>query len=268
MIYNLVEADEVVARLDNDFNVKQGDYISRIPQWIHQCLSDLNIYLGLVPKAYVGEVTNYTCELPSDLNRLIGVEHNGARMERRATGQYKTTVTTDTTFAYISTGVGVTVHGSNVEIDESLTHVSIDTNRIRVYDASTINELPISSQYYYLLPNNKIETSFEAGGVTFHYYILPASYNERLNSLCPLIPDNEAVKDAIAWYLFQSILQRGGKHPVFTLGNPNWKLDPYERYRKARLNAKNKANSDDSDQARIIDAMWQSVLYNNISGVR
>lgn len=268
MIYNLVEADEVVARLDNDFNINQGDYVSRIPQWIYQCLSDLNIYLGLVPKAYIADVEDFHCELPSDLHKLTGIEYNGTRLERRASDQYKITSVTDTTYAYISTKVGVTVHGSNIQVDETLNKVSIDASKIRVYDSSTINELPLSSQYYYLIPNGKIETSFQSGIITFHYYVFPSSYNERLNSLCPMIPDNEAVKDAIAWYLFQCILQRGTKHSVFTLGNPNWKLDPFERYRKARLNAKNKATSDDPDQARIVDRMWQSHLYNNIAGER
>jgi hypothetical protein len=271
MIYRLVEADEVIARLDNDFNVNTGDWISRVPQWIYQCLSDLNIRLGLIPKAHISEVNNYMAEIPDDLEQLIGIEHNGSRLDRRSTSMYKeSTIKSQPEFATIKTNVGVTIHGklNNVTLDDSLEDIIISVDKIRIYDASTINELPLSNQYYYLIPNGKIETSFEDGLVTFHYYTFPSSYNERINSLCPLIPDKDAIKDAIVWYLFQSILQRGGKHPVFTLGSPNWKLDPFERYRKARLNAKNKGNMVDADQAKILDRMWRSHLYNVISKER
>lgn len=268
MVYNLIEADEVIARLDNDFNVNTGSYVSRIPQWIYQCLMDLNIYIGLIPKAYVADVEDFHCDIPSDLHKLTGIEYNGYRLDRRATTQFKYTSITDVTTALVTTNVGVTLHGSNVEVDDTLDKVSIDVSRIRVFDTSSINELPISNQYYYLIPNGKIETSFESGVVIFHYYIFPSSYNERLNSLCPLIPDTEAVKESVTWYLFQQILQRGFKHPVFTLGNPNQVLDPYSRYRISRRNAKNKATLEDPDQARIIDRMWQSQLYNNIAGER
>lgn len=270
MIYRLVDADEVVARLDNDFNLVSGDWVSRIPQWIYQCLSDLNIHLGFIPKAHIAEVSDYTATIPDDLEKLIGIEYNGARLDRRASSQYKKETSTDPTLAVLKTNIGVTVTGTlnNVTLDDTLEDIIISVDKVRVYDSSTINELPLSTNYYYLIPNGKIETSFEEGIIIYHYYVFPSLYNERLNSMCPLIPDNEAVKDAIVWYLVQTILQRGYKHPVFTLGNPNWKLDPFERYRKARLNGKNKGNKVDADQARIQDRMWQSHLYNVIANER
>lgn len=270
MIYNLVGVEEIISRLDNDFNVNQGDWLNRVPQWIYQCLGDLNIRLGYLNKAHIAEVENNYASVPDDIAELIGVEHNGYRLDRRATSQYKATTTSDATYATLKTNIGVEVSGtlSNVTLDDTLEDIVIDVDKIRVYDATTIVELPISSHYYYLHPNGKIETSFEEGIITLHYYTLPYEYNETVNSNCPLIPDNEAVKDAITWYVFQSILQRGTKHPIFTLGSPNPKLDPFSRYRNARLNAKVKGKKVDADQAKIIDKMWQSALYNVISNPR
>lgn len=270
MIYRLVEADEVISRLDNDFNVNTGDWVPRIPQWIYQCLSDLNIRLGLIPKAHIATVVNFQAHIPEDLEQMIGVEYNGSKLDRRTTTQYKNQSTNTYSNIILQTNIGVTVEGTlkNVTLDDDLENIKINVDKIRVYDASSITELPSSNHYYYLLPNGRIETSFETGYVIFHYYTLPYSYNKTVNSKCPLIPDTEAIKDAITWYLFQSILQRGTKHPIFSIGNPNWKLDPYERYRKSRLNAKNKARNLDPDQARILDRMWQSHLYNVIARER
>lgn len=270
MIYRLVEADEVVARLDNDFNANSGDWINRVPQWIHQCLSDLKIYLGLLPKSHVANVTNYYTDIPTDVKRLIGIEYNGCRLDRRATSMYKDQIIDNPSYATLITNIGTTITGTitNATLDDDLQDLQINVEKIRTYDATTINELPSSDHYYYLHPNGKIETSFVTGIVIFHYYILPASYNERLNSLCPLIPDNELVKDAIAWFLFQMILQRGVSHPVFKLGHSNPVLDPFRRYKDARLKAKNNASEDDADNAKIINRMWQSALYNVIANER
>ena len=59
-------------------------------------------------------------------------------------------------------------------------------------------ELPYGVGEYRLIPNGTIETSFESGIITYHYYIFPSGYNERLNSLCPLIPKNEAASKPLA----------------------------------------------------------------------
>ena len=267
MIYRLKEADSILSRLDNDFNVNSGDWIPRVPQWLYQCLSDLNIYLSLIPKAHVSIVSNYSTNIPDDLQLMTAIEYNGSRLTRIGSYSYKPQSTSSNSSAYIKTNVGITLTGTleNVTLDDSLSDIEVQLSKIRVYDASSVIDLPGNSETYRLIPNGTIETSFEEGLIVFHYYSFPSAYNERLNSLCPLIPDNNAVEDAATWYIFQSILQRGHKHPVFTLGNPNWKLDPFERYRKARLNAKNKSNKLDKDQARIVDAMWQSHLYNVIS---
>lgn len=267
MIYNLIQADEILSRLDNDFNINVGSWVNRIPQWIYQCLGDLNIYLGLLPKSHIADVVNYTAEIPEDLKSMIGIEYRGRRLERRATGMYKNKTEKMDSFAFINTNIGVRVTGTlnSVTMDSNLNEVLLDVSKIRTYDSSTINELPRSDEYYYLHPTGKIETSFKSGIVFFHYYTLPAHYNDRLNSLCPLVPDNEAVKDAIVWYIFKAILQRGSFHPVFKLGAQNPILDPYYMYKEARRKARNSANLEDRDAARIIDRMWQSALYNTIA---
>ena len=271
MIYNLVKADEPIARLDNDYNINSGDYVGRIPQWIHQCLADLNIYLGLLPKAYVTTVASYKGTFPDNMKHLIGIEYNGARLDKRATQLYKNEDTSSIPdYAVLKTNIGVTVTGviTDAELDDNLEDLVINVEKLRIYDATSINELPTSNHYYYLLPENRFETSFESGVVIIHYYILPAYYSESLNSLCPYIPDDEAVKYAIALYMFRNILQRGFKHPVFSLGNNKQSLDPYYLYKEARRKAKNSANRFDPDTARIVDAMWQSALYNNIAAPR
>lgn len=270
MIYRLVPADEVVARLDNDFNVLYGDNIPRIPQWIYQCLSDLNIRTSLITKARIVNVVDNIGEVPKDLKYLTCIEYKNARLERRSTSQVNFKTIEDPSFATIRTSIGITVSGTldNVSIDDTLSDIIVGVKKIRVYDASSAAELTIGSNYYYLNANGTIETSFKSGVVIFHYYAMASEYNERLNSMCPLIPDNEAVKDAVAWYILQAMLQRGFKHPVFTLGNPNRILDPFSRYRQARLNAKNKSVEDDRDQAKIIDDLWNSHLYNVISDYR
>lgn len=271
MIYNLVEADGVVARLDNDFNVQTGDWLGRVPQWIYQCLSDLNIYLSWIPAVHIADVEDSVTTIPDNMQELIGIEYNGARLDRRPTTQFETSSSSSlSSLAMIKTNVGVTVTGTlnDVTLDDTLSDIEIQVDKIRVYDASTIMELPQSTEYYRLIPTGRIETSFDEGIMYIHYYKFPAGYSERLNSMCPWIPDNEEVKEAAAWYLLKSLLQRGYKHPVYSIGNPNPRLDPEEIYKQRRKVARNRANRPDHDEAKIIDNMWNSMLYNVIADYR
>lgn len=271
MIYRLVNADEVLLRLDNDFGIPMGDWIARAPQWIYQCLSDINIRMSFLAKAHIANVEDYFAAVPSDLYHLIGVEYNGTRLDMIGTKAFNEPSSTSLSgFALIRTNVGVTITGTlnNVTLDDELEDIVIDVDKVRVRDASTIMELPLSSDYYIQHPNGRIETSFEEGIVTFHYYAFPAGYLESIGSMCPYIPDNEAVKEAVKWYLFMSMLQRGYKHSVYSIGNPRPQLDPYIMYRKARLAAKVKPEYLDRDHAKLVDDMWNSHLYNVIANYR
>ena len=40
MIYKTIDSREIIARIENDFNVDYSGWIHRAPQWIADCLAD------------------------------------------------------------------------------------------------------------------------------------------------------------------------------------------------------------------------------------
>lgn len=269
MIYKLTDVDEVIARLDNDFNINKADYINRIPQWVYQCLGNLHIHLGLVPAIHIANVENNQAELPDDIEWLTAIEYNGTRLTKAS----KTSVKFSTSPAvkdYIAVAAAndsytIIEDTSNVTIDEALNSMNLDLQSIYLRDSSYIKSLTDSTDNYVLLPNGKIDTSFKSGIVYIHYYKFPVYYSELIGSLCPKVPDHEAILEALTWYILMSILQRGYKHPVYSLNSNSFVTNPYLMYRKIRLNAKNKSADEDRDTGRLIDAMWKSSMYNVIA---
>lgn len=270
MIYKLSEIDEVIARLDNDFNINKGDYVARFPQWVYQCLSDLEIIYGLIPAAHVGYVENYQCSIPDDLQWLSMIEYNGRRLNRKSKGNPKFNENTDTIaplIAYLKTDIGldIEVNTENITVDDILEGTKLDIKSIHVKDATSADYVPYSDENYILLFNGNIETSFEEGVIIYHYYKLPVKYSDTIGALCPLIPDNEFVKEAITWYVLMSVLQRGFKHPIYSLNSNNYITNPYLMYRRKRLNARVKPQNLDRDHQKIITNIWNSAMYNVIA---
>jgi len=269
MIYKLTEVDEVIARLDNDFNINKGDYIPRFPQWVYQCLSDLELIYGLVPAAHVGYVENNQCALPEDLEHLTMIEYKGHRLERKSKGNptFKEDNSVSDYIAYIQTDIGldIEVNTENITVSDILGGTKLDIKSIHVKDTSSAQYVPKSGDSYVLLSNGNIETSFYTGIVIYHYYKLPTKYNDRIGALCPLIPDNEFVIEACSWYILMNLMQRGYKHPVYSLNSNNYITNPYLMYRRKRLNARNKGDKLDRDQQKIITNLWNSAMYNAIA---
>lgn len=270
MKYNLISADEVIRRLDNDYNVNHSDFIVRLPQWIYQSLRDINYINTFVQTSLLSKVSNYKCSLPSDLQELVGIEYKNSKLPR-----FKSPLKNNNKYSnepIVNSNIGVTIYGSTSdiritkEISDELKNIEIDITKIKSFDTSTIsNAISLNTDNYSLL-DGYIETSFEEGYIWFHYYKLPEHYNELLGSFCPYIPDVEKVIEFITISCFKYILQRGFKHPVFSLESNN----PYTNvgiiYKNLKKEARNTLNSWDKDQSERIIRLMNNSLYNQITG--
>jgi hypothetical protein len=270
MKYNLISADEIVRRLDNDFNINHSDFLVRIPQWIYQSLRDIDYINSFVPSSLLSSVSNYRCNLPQDLYELSGIEYNHRRLIRTNYPVSKNNISNFSDPIIIS-NIGVTVYGSTSdiriteELTEELKNIEVDINTMRSFEAFTILNAPTSVESYSLL-NGYIETSFEEGYIWYHYYKLPEHYNELLGSFCPYIPDNEKVIEFITSTCIKYILQRGFKHPVFSLESNN----PYTNIgiitKQLKKEARNSLNKWDKDESEKIIRLMNNSLYNQIIG--
>lgn len=86
MIYQLASGKEIIARIDNNFDIDYSDWISRAPLWISDALDQMQMISAYVDKKITLTVENYITYLPDDtpqdIRRILGVEHEGYLIRR------------------------------------------------------------------------------------------------------------------------------------------------------------------------------------------
>lgn len=157
MIYQLVSSKEIVARLENDFDVDHSDWISRAPLWIANAL-DILQFMSTYEDKYIDlTVENYIVQLPDDapqdIRRILGVEYEGFLIKRlnvinpikqpTVSSEYSTLETYSIKNGYIVT--------------------SFEDGTIRLYYQSPAIEWDINNQVYWpkVPANSIVQTAIE-----------------------------------------------------------------------------------------------------------
>lgn len=224
MIYNTVDSREIIARIENDFNIDYAGWIGRAPQWIADCLGDIEIFAELQPVQHCYQVVDYKLKLPCNLDVLEAVKYNGERLDR----------------------VSVINHKNTCDLAE------VD---------SYINNI-FSSHSYEIDNNGWLIFDFEEGEVTLYYRAYPFKYDQVTKIYFPLVPDNQKLKMAIELYVIKMILSRGHKHPVFDLDSKNEATNPFYLYKTARSEARNSVGRLDKDGRAQISNVLRDMLVN------
>ena len=89
MHYQLTTANEVIARVDNNFDIDYSDWITRAPLWISDALSELRLVQAYEETSIDLDVVNYHVELPNisqyDIRRILAVVYNDELLTRLKT---------------------------------------------------------------------------------------------------------------------------------------------------------------------------------------
>lgn len=224
MIYKTIDSREIIARIENDFNVDYSGWIHRAPQWIADCLADIEIFAELEPIKRCYQVVDYKLRIPCNLDVLDAVKYKGERLDRLGVINHKNSCDLAETARY----------QDNVFIKHSY---SVDNNGWLIFD-------------------------FEEGEVTLYYRAYPFKYDQVTKIYFPLVPDNQKLKMAIELYVIKMILSRGHLHPVFDLYSKNEATNPYYLYKIARSEARNSMGAMDKDGRSSISKVMRDMLAN------
>ncbi|KAF5080360.1 hypothetical protein DSECCO2_120020 [anaerobic digester metagenome] len=114
MIYNLISGKVVIFKLYDEYNIKSRDWENRVPNWILDAISYLNISSQLDEVAIDIEFTNHSFKLPCDIKVLRGVIVDNMALNRVDTVSHQVT---NTIIA---------------DYDEHTNHYSIDNGYIKL----------------------------------------------------------------------------------------------------------------------------------------
>lgn len=82
MVYRQVSSKRLIGDMFDRFNIDYSGFISRVPNWIHKAMGELDMYQSLLDEALEVEVSEFKAVLPADCYLLLGISYLGTRLTR------------------------------------------------------------------------------------------------------------------------------------------------------------------------------------------
>jgi len=205
-----ISSKEIVGRILRMNKNLESSYIPDLIVWTYEALRALETKWSLTPASKVVKIEHQQGCLPCGYLRLIAVEYCGKRL---------------TYGGDISHIINPTHIYSNTHKEEALPNEYVYyRNADQTFDWSRIDNLGSTTDYY-TLQFNRINTTFQEGEVRIHF--LHYEFDE---DGYPLIPDSEAVKKAVFWYLMTMLCGSGHSFLNPQFNDFNYLNQMYEEY--------------------------------------
>ena len=265
--------ERIIAKIDNDFNPDNSDWIPRVGAWCIDAMSQLNVLRTKRKKVKVtvkDRIAYSKC--PIDNQNIKVYDSNGCEVKEAGASQ--------------CCGVSPSTGESGSETSDTITCLTPDTiDVVQTGKAPTDNHVvpeTINDKYpnrynvhhyvlganmpqernYVLVNCDKIELNFDADFVYIETEFVESNYSDLYGCELPVIPNNGILIEAIAYYCMYKMLCRGYKHPVFNLNASQYGTNPYYQWTQLKDEAKrsviNKAVDDAMDNS---SSLFRSALF-------
>lgn len=200
MVYKSVSIDSVIGKIIRDTRVQDASYLIDMHEWIPEVMSAIRWEAPLHPEFEDIQIHFHKGRLPCGLIYIDAVEHGGRRLNHgNSVKNIRTGHRTDPSPAIPEAFTSV------------ITKIPVpDGNFLWSSTLVQVNQLPLHPHAYYQLEMDYILTSFEHGRVRIHYQTTP--HDERG---LPLIPDNQAFKECVYYYVRSKMIGAGYTDKVF-----------------------------------------------------
>lgn len=272
--YTTVE--RIIAKIDNDFNPNNSDWIPRVPAWCIDAMEQLDVTLTSKVKKKLlvkDRIARSECCL-SNIDLTV-YDENGcvipeAGSKLRCCGNINVTSPSTGKNPFVSDKTLYTIDDNSrngedgkTSLHHMRTHRTVEleyTNREETVDmrAQQINSKDYPARY------NVVE--IYKGGNSFNKnYVVSGGYTLELNYDAnyvfieydtidtvegsdgieyPVIPNNGKLIEAIVYYCMYKMLCRGYKHPVFNLQASQYGTNPYYIWTTSKEEAKRSVIND------------------------
>ena len=273
---NYTPIEQIIAKIDNDFNLDNSDWIPRIATWVWEALSQLRVSKTVTKKRKL-TVKNRIAKSACSLDDNIKVyDSNGCEIEEATSsnsclcGEDAATPPSTGNQVGIGTGgfagAGVSKHLSKGKTEYDA--VSIHTNLLNPYGHRVVNQFYTGGQggcdkNYVLVDCYTIELNYDEKYITVESQEPETIYSNVLQADVPVVPNNGLLIEAIAYYCMWKIMLRGIKHPVMNFAQ-NTATNPYYMWNKLKDEAKRSIRNEAVDQA--LDSLSNEVnswFYNH-----
>lgn len=262
-----INIERIIAKIDNDFNPDNSDWIPRVGAWAIDAMQQLNVLpteRKRVKLPVKDRIAYSECNIVN--NNIKVYDSNGCEVKEASSSQ--------SCNGCPSTGESASeTSGSTIATDMTST-VSVITNNSAnnapdYLLAETINEKSWPGRYniheynyrnnnskdrnYIIIDCNKIELNFDTDYICVETDYIKTIYSETFGCEVPVIPNNGLLIEAITYYCMYKMLCRGYKHPVFNLQASQYGTNPYYIWISTKEEAKRSviANNVKDDTSKL-----------------
>lgn len=264
MTTDYTTVDRIIAKIDNDFNPNNSDWIPRVGAWVYDALAQLDCVLTEKVKKKItvnNKIGRSDCILPDSIKiyTIEGCEVKeldkntccGSEQSHSSKGGIPITPNTITKDRLDNKSYGEsTAFEINVPIPYPLRYNVI------------VDKRDGDCQLGYVLIDNKtLEINFDADYLIIEYNAPKQNKCQFYNCVAPVVPNNGKLIEAITYYCMYKMLTRGYVHPVMNLAASQYGTNPYFIWMHTKEEAKRSVINDGTDE--ILDDLWRSAFYIN-----
>lgn len=252
--------ERIIAKIDNDFNPDNSDWIPRVGAWCIDAMSQIDC----LPKENIKKrlnVKNRIAHSAETLPKNIKVyDCNGCRIDNADA------IEKDCNCMHTPTGEQINTELSNTMsyvqnpsgVDEEVVARQINGIYPFKHDVKSIKHKNVNRNFV-LVNSNQIELNFDADCIIVEYNGVQTECSEQYGCELPVIPNNGLLIEAIVYYCMYKMLCRGYKHQVFNLAASQYGTNPYYMWTQLKDQAKrsiiNNGFNDDMDK------IWRSAMF-------
>ncbi len=263
--------ERIIAKIDNDFNPDNSDWIPRVGAWTIDAMSMLKV-LRKEKKRRKVIVKEGIAISPCPINKedITVYDDNGCKLEEanKSNGGC----------GCFSTGEQMKAPTSSITVTADTVTYDINNNAKYVPDKTVFQ--PINGTFpirynvynidggdknqcrnYVVVGCDKIELNFDASYIYIESDEVTTQYSNVYGCELPVIPNNGILIEAIvAWNMYK-MLCRGYKHTVLNLRDNSPATNPYVAWLELKDRAKTSIiNSEQGDNVEA-GMSWQSAFY-------
>ena len=250
--------ERIIAKIDNDFNPDNSDWIPRVGAWCIDAMSQINALRTKTKqiKLSVKDRIAYS-ECPINNQNIKVYDNNKCKLKEAdasdccnispSTGEFASE-TSDSIAAVTPNTIDVVQTNNPITPNRVVAETINDKypNRYNIHH-TVIGENSVKNRNYVIVDCNKIELNFDTNYIYIETEVVETNYSDLYNCELPVIPNNGLLIEAIAYYCMYKMLCRGYKHHVFNLNASQYGTNPYYEWTRLKDQAKRSVINDAID---------------------
>ena len=237
---NQLPLQRLIAKIDNDFNISESDWIPRVAAWTIDALSQMQV-LPMERKRRKLEVSNRIAQFPCTINakELKVFDKNGCEIPE------------------LNSNNSCGCNSSRKSIPQEIAIID-DTNKTGI-NFMQVGRVVSSNSHNFVLDGNNIELNFDTNEIEVETYETATYFDDYYQCDVPYIYDDGLLLEALAWYVMFKYLSRGSKHAVYSLTTNNQYLNPFVQWQLL----KPKATASVKIALKKDNEGWNNFFYNS-----